>query len=117
MGAGSAITGWTLFFGILLIVLGIMFSMTIIGLIIGIPMIIIGVKLIVGGAIVGGAVGVGGMVSKGVKEGRQARLEEEDIREKKIRFKAEMLSKGHCPECGARLGRSAKYCLKCGAKQ
>ncbi len=68
MGAGSTISIWTLIAGIFLIFVGIMFSLTIIGLIIGIPLIILGLKIIAGGAVVGGTVGATKMAYKGIRK-------------------------------------------------
>jgi len=107
MGAGTSIGIWSLIAGIFLIIFGGILCLTLIGAIIGIPMIISGFAMIGGGAAAGGAVGIGRMVSKSQKEARAEQREE-------LKLKAELISKGLCTKCGAPILPKDNFCKECG---
>ncbi len=107
MGAGTAISIWSLIGGIFLIVIGGLLCLTIIGIIIGVPMIIAGIALIGGGAAAGGAVGAGSIAYKGYKESKREARED-------LRLKADLQNKGLCPECGAKVNSKDNFCKQCG---
>ena len=105
VGAGSKITGGSLIIGIIFIIIGALFSSSIIGALIGIPLILIGIAIMAGGTVGGatvGAVGTAYNVSK-------------DITTSKNRNKTEKIHKtGFCKECGA--SKKGKFCEECGNK-
>lgn len=107
MGAGTAVSLWSLIGGIFLIVIGGIFCLTIIGAIIGVPMIIVGLGLIGGGAIAGGTVGAGNIAYRGYKESKKEQRED-------LKLKADLHSKGLCPKCGAKVSSKDNFCKSCG---
>lgn len=107
MGAGTSIGIWSLIAGIFLIIFGGLLCLTLIGAIIGIPMILAGFAIIGGGAAAGGAVGIGRMVSKNQKDVRVEQREE-------LKLKAELISKGLCTKCGASTVPEDNFCKECG---
>jgi delta 1-pyrroline-5-carboxylate dehydrogenase len=107
MGAGTAVSIWSLIGGIFMIIGGGLLCLTIIGAIIGIPMIFGGMALIGGGAVAGGTIGAGKMAYRSYQEVKKDKRED-------IRFKAEMQDKGVCSNCGVKIKSKDSFCSKCG---
>lgn len=107
MGVGTAVSIWSLIGGIFLIIIGGALCLTIIGIIIGVPLIIAGIGLIGGGAVAGGAIGAGKIAHKTYKESKSQKRED-------IKFRVEMQDKGHCYNCGAKIKKEDSFCSKCG---
>ena len=70
-------------------------------------MIIAGLALIGGGAAAGGAAGAGSIAYKGYRDSKREKRED-------LRLRADLHSKGLCPECGAKVNSKDNFCKYCG---